>query len=67
MGLNFITGRAGSGKTVLCLKSIIEAENNCGQTAIYYIVPEQYTLQGERDLIAYSKYGACYESTGFKL
>ena len=27
MGLKFITGRAGSGKTALCLKSIIEKEN----------------------------------------
>ncbi len=58
MGLKFITGRAGSGKTDLCLKSIIEAENSCGKNAVYYIVPEQYTLQGERDLIAYSQNGA---------
>ena len=58
MGLKFITGRAGSGKTALCLKSIIDAENNCSQTPIFYIVPEQYTLQGERDLISYSRNGA---------
>ena len=58
MGLKFITGRAGSGKTSLCLKSIIDAENNCSQTPIYYIVPEQYTLQAERDLISYSKNGS---------
>lgn len=58
MGLKYITGRAGSGKTALCLKSIIDAENNCSQTPIFYIVPEQYTLQGERDLISYSKNGA---------
>src|SRR5699024_8696842 len=39
-------------------KSIIDAENNCSQTPIYYIVPEQYTLQAERDLISYSKNGS---------
>ncbi len=58
MSLKFITGRAGSGKTEMCLKSIIEAEKFSENTSVFYIVPEQYTLQGERDLISYSSKGA---------
>ena len=58
MSLKFITGRAGSGKTSLCLKCITEAQKAYDKTEIFYIVPEQYTLQAERDLISFADQGS---------
>lgn len=49
MGLRLIIGRSGSGKTRLCLDEINKKQNN-GQRLIY-IVPEQYSLQAERELV----------------
>lgn len=52
MSLRFIYGRAGCGKTHFCLdelKTKIEGQQN---SSMFLIVPEQYTFQAERDLIA---------------
>lgn len=49
MGLRLIIGRSGSGKTRLCLKEIAEKQKS-GKRLIY-IVPEQYSLQAERELV----------------
>ena len=50
MGLRFIIGRAGTGKTTLCMEEII-AQQNTGNKRQILIVPEQFTSQAERDLI----------------
>ena len=51
MGLRFIIGRAGTGKTHLCIEEIIH-QSNTGAKRQILIVPEQFTSQAERDLIA---------------
>ncbi len=51
MGLRFIIGRAGTGKTHLCIEEIIKQANQGGKRQIL-IVPEQFTSQAERDLVA---------------
>ena len=50
MGLRLITGRSGSGKTKLCLEEISSKQKNRKKTTIY-IVPEQFSLQAERELV----------------
>lgn len=50
MGLRFIIGRAGTGKTTLCMEEIIRQQNT-GTKRQVLIVPEQFTSQTERDLI----------------
>lgn len=52
MSLHFICGRTGSGKSRFCLKSA--AQNN-SSSDIFYIVPEQYTLQAERDIMSFTE------------
>lgn len=49
MGLRFIIGRAGTGKTTLCMEEIIAKGKSGGKQVL--IVPEQFTSQTERDLI----------------
>jgi len=50
MGLRFIIGRAGTGKTTLCMEEIIRKQNTENRRQVL-IVPEQFTSQAERDLI----------------
>ena len=50
MGLRFIIGRAGTGKTDLCMAEIIKQSKIEGKRQVL-IVPEQFTSQAERDLI----------------
>lgn len=50
MKINFILGRSGSGKSTHILKEMVHANDN-----IVYIVPEQYSLQAERDILQYKK------------
>lgn len=49
MSLRFIIGRSRSGKTSFCLNEIKEKQNKDGR--YIYIVPEQYSLQAERELV----------------
>ncbi|MCL2565503.1 MAG: exodeoxyribonuclease V subunit gamma [Defluviitaleaceae bacterium] len=51
MALRFIFGTAGSGKTTYCTEDIINLAN-LGKSPLYYIVPEQYTLEAEKNLVA---------------
>lgn len=51
MGLQFIYGRAGSGKSFYCLNSIKTKLHQDSDKKQVLLVPEQYTLQAERDLI----------------
>nr|WP_294681410.1 helicase-exonuclease AddAB subunit AddB [uncultured Anaerotignum sp.] len=57
MGLRFIIGRAGTGKTHLCMEEIIK-QSHTGEKRQILIVPEQFTSQAERDLIAATKQNA---------
>ena len=50
MSLRFIIGRSRSGKSALCLNEIKEKQKQ--DKRLIYIVPEQYSLQAERELVA---------------
>lgn len=52
MSLRFIYGRAGSGKTTLCLQEIKSKIQNGSERPLVFLVPEQYSFQAERDLIS---------------
>ena len=58
MGLRFILGRAGTGKTYKCLKEIADYQKNGGMGNAILIVPEQFSLQAEKELIARTEGGA---------
>ncbi|HEY5584936.1 MAG TPA: helicase-exonuclease AddAB subunit AddB [Ruminiclostridium sp.] len=51
MSLQFIYGRAGSGKSFHCLKQIKSKLLEDNTKKLVLLVPEQYTFQAERDLI----------------
>ena len=51
MLLRTILGRAGTGKTTLCLQEIVAKQASEGKHALLYIVPEQFSLQSERALL----------------
>ncbi|MBP7177064.1 MAG: helicase-exonuclease AddAB subunit AddB [Thermoclostridium sp.] len=57
MSLRFIYGRAGSGKTHFCLDELKTKIIGGDQTPFVLLVPEQYSFQAERDLIAMLKTG----------
>ena len=51
MGIRFIYGRAGSGKSTFCLDQIKKKIENSEDNKLIYIVPEQYTFQRETLLL----------------
>ena len=51
MGIRFIYGRAGSGKSTYCLNSIKNRINDNNGNRLIYLVPEQYTFQRETMLL----------------
>ena len=51
MGIRFIYGRSGSGKSTYCLKSIKNKINDNMSNKLIYLVPEQYTFQRETMLL----------------
>lgn len=51
MGIRFIYGRAGSGKSTYCLNSIKNRLNDNNSNRLIYLVPEQYTFQRETMLL----------------
>ncbi|MCL1997087.1 MAG: PD-(D/E)XK nuclease family protein [Defluviitaleaceae bacterium] len=51
MTLNFILGKAGSGKTAHILQEMITKEIE-GKSSIVFLVPEQYSLQAEKDILS---------------
>ena len=50
LGIHYITGRSGSGKTMQVYREIRRALER-GDSRLILMVPEQFTLQAERDLI----------------
>ncbi|GAA0071204.1 helicase-exonuclease AddAB subunit AddB [Clostridium sardiniense] len=51
MGIRFIYGRAGSGKSRFCLEQIRKKLDNKEQNKLILLVPEQYTFQTENKLL----------------
>ena len=51
MGIRFIYGRAGSGKSSFCIDEISKRVKDDSVSKIIYIVPEQYTFQRETLLL----------------
>ena len=51
MGIRFIYGRAGSGKSTFCLNEIKKRIDSSDTNKLIYIVPEQYTFQRETLLL----------------
>ncbi len=51
MGIRFIYGRSGSGKSTFCLNDINKKLNDNENNKLIYIVPEQYTFQRETLLL----------------
>ncbi len=49
--VRFIIGRSGTGKTTKCLEEIAACQKEHSEGSVIFIVPEQFTLQSERDLI----------------
>ena len=52
MKLNYILGRAGAGKTHKVYEEIKERLSKSDNNKLILLVPEQFTLQGEADLIS---------------
>lgn len=53
MGISFVLGRAGTGKSFSFYKKIKDRLNEVQDNKLILIVPEQFTLQAERDLIEF--------------
>lgn len=51
MGIRFIYGRAGSGKSRFCLEQIKKKVDNGKHNKLILLVPEQYTFQTENKLL----------------
>ena len=51
MGIRFVYGRAGSGKSGFCLNQIKKKLETDSNRKLIYIVPEQYTFQRETMLL----------------
>jgi len=54
MAITFVLGLPGSGKTTHCLREITNRISEAAGSALFYIVPEQFSLQAERLLVAQS-------------
>lgn len=50
MSLRYITGKTGTGKTELCIDEITKC--NTLDNRVFYIVPEQFTLESEKRLLS---------------
>ncbi|EKY27971.1 ATP-dependent nuclease subunit B [Clostridium celatum DSM 1785] len=51
MGIRFIFGRAGDGKSHYCLEQINKKLNNQDKNKLILLVPDQYTFQTEKKLL----------------
>src|SRR5690554_2770540 len=51
MGLKLVYGRAGSGKSHYCLQEIRAAIESDVKQPLIMIVPEQYSMQAEKNLV----------------
>lgn len=51
MGIRFIFGRAGTGKSQFCLEQVGKKINNDKNNKLIILVPDQYTFQSEKKLL----------------
>ena len=51
MSLRIIYGRAGSGKSRFCIEDIKSSKRENPDKILILMVPEQFTLQGEKNLV----------------
>ena len=58
MSLQLYTGTAGSGKTTALMKRILEIAKSDPRERVFLIVPEQFTMQAQRELVRLSDGGA---------
>ena len=54
MPLQFILGQPGSGKTSFCVEEILTQMKIASPPPLYYMVPEQFSLQSERLILSYT-------------
>ncbi|TCK92395.1 DNA helicase/exodeoxyribonuclease V subunit B [Natranaerovirga hydrolytica] len=52
MGLKFVLGRSGSGKTHKCYEEMIKKSQESHQDNFILLVPEQFTLQTQKDIVS---------------
>lgn len=57
MAVRYIIGSAGSGKTEWLYREMLRLSEEYPDKAIYYLVPDQATLQAQRELVARQKKG----------
>jgi ATP-dependent helicase/nuclease subunit B len=50
LSLRYIIGLPGTGKSAICLDEILELDR-LGGPPLYYIVPEQYSMQAEKSMV----------------
>ncbi|MCL2400175.1 MAG: PD-(D/E)XK nuclease family protein [Defluviitaleaceae bacterium] len=62
MPLTFVLGLPGSGKTTYCIDAITNVANQAESPPLFYIVPEQYSLQAEKLLVARSPNNAIMQA-----
>ena len=51
MSLRFIVGSTGQGKTTHITKEVIARSKECPHSNFYVIVPEQFSLEMQRNLV----------------
>jgi ATP-dependent helicase/nuclease subunit B len=51
MSLRYVLGLPGSGKTNLCMEEILKKDAEPGARPVIFIVPEQYSMQAEKNLV----------------
>ncbi|MCL1845811.1 MAG: PD-(D/E)XK nuclease family protein [Defluviitaleaceae bacterium] len=56
--IQFVLGEPGTGKTTYVLREICEAVEADSRAPLYYLVPEQFSLQSERLLLSFGREGA---------
>ncbi len=63
MSLRYILGKSGTGKTTQCIEEITSTDNS---QRIFYIVPEQFTLESEKNILSKKKAVININVLGFK-
>lgn len=63
MSLRYILGKSGTGKTTQCIDEITSTDNS---QRIFYIVPEQFTLESEKNILSKKKAVININVLGFK-
>lgn len=60
MALQFIIGRAGAGKTYTLIKEMIEQSQLMPQKKFVAVVPEQYSMETQKEILTQHPRGGCF-------